>query len=126
LLNRLICQHPHCLNATPSFVHPPSAHILGSLCSALLCAAELVELERALAKHTTDVVRAPFALTGDTRFYRSAASAADANSVSFFRVKPIMFDLYLSLALTVYFATFFVLVKEARSVAEVSKLFGFK
>ena len=89
--------------------------------------AELVELERALAKHTVDVVRAPFALTGDTRFYRSAAAAAtDAQSISFFRVKPITFDLYLSLALAVYFLAFFPLVKEARSMAEVYKLYGFK
>jgi hypothetical protein len=55
--------------------------------------------EQTLSKHTTDFARSTFALASDVRFYRAAQ---EPHSLSIFSVKPVMFDMYLSLAVIAY------------------------
>lgn len=74
----------------------------------------LAEIEKSLSKYTVDVVRSSFALAGDVRFFKSPQ---EPHTLSIHSVKPVMFDLFLSLAVMAYTFGVYAVAKGDNNVA---------
>eukprot|EP00455_Lapot_gusevi_P005476 TRINITY_DN1233_c0_g1_i1.p1 TRINITY_DN1233_c0_g1~~TRINITY_DN1233_c0_g1_i1.p1 ORF type:complete len:207 (-),score=72.42 TRINITY_DN1233_c0_g1_i1:104-724(-) len=80
----------------------------------------LVQLEKTLSSHTSNVVKTSFSVTTDYKFYRHPAQR-----ISAYQVKPLWFDVVVSLFIGLYFLIFYLAIQAPRSMKELKASLGF-